>query len=47
MVLPPQEDRRVEQNIPRVKKEVLVQPDEFHKQKGKTEQEPKKDERKK
>jgi hypothetical protein len=40
---PPQEIKRVEQNSPKVKEEVLVPKEEFHKQQSERTQEPKKD----
>jgi hypothetical protein len=42
MNLPPQETKRVEQNSPRVKNEVLVPKEEFQKQQGEKKQEQKK-----
>ena len=47
MDLPPQEKKRVEQNAPRVRKDVLVPPDKFRKQQNEKRQVPKKDNRKK
>ncbi len=47
MDLPPQEKKRVEQNAPRVRNEVLVPPDKYRKQQSEQRQEPKKETRKK